>query len=122
MATTQNIDFLHSRADNSAVSGWIWSKSELIRDIVVILVTCKNEEDPLKNKDARVATTQNIDFSNTQGQITLQSEVRSGRNSNSSKILLTSLLLPRIKKTRIKMKALEWQQHKILIFHSVKGR
>ena len=69
-----------------------------MRDIVVILVTCKNEEDPLKNKDARVATTHNIDFSNTQGQITLQSEVGSGRNSNSSKILWTSLLLPRITK------------------------
>ena len=58
-----------------------------MRDIVVILVTCKNEEDPLKNKDARVATTQNMDFSNMQGQITLQSEVRSGRNSNSSEML-----------------------------------
>ena len=58
-----------------------------IRDIVVNLVTCKNEEDPLKNKDARVATTQNIDFSNTQGQITPQSEVGSGRDSNSSEIL-----------------------------------
>ena len=39
-------------------------------------------ENPLKNKDARGVTTQNIDFSNTQGQITLQSEVGSGRNSN----------------------------------------
>ena len=54
---------------------------------LAILNTCKNEEVPLKNKDARVATTQNIDFSNTQGQITLQSEVGSGRNSNSSEIL-----------------------------------
>ena len=58
-----------------------------MRDIVVILVTCKNKEDPLKNKDARVATTQNTDFSNTQGQITLQSEVGSGPNSNSFEIL-----------------------------------
>ena len=65
----------------------MWPKFELIRDIVVILVTCKNEEDPLKNKDARVATTQNIDFSNTQGQLTLQSEVGSGLNWNSSEIL-----------------------------------
>ena len=32
----------------------------------MILVTCKNEEDPLKNKDSRVATTQNMNFSNTQ--------------------------------------------------------
>ena len=53
----------------------------------------------------------NIDFSNTQGQITLQSEVKSGQNSNSSQILWTSLLLPRIKKILIKMKGLEWPQH-----------
>ena len=100
----------------------MWSKFELIRDVIVILVTCKNEEDPLKNKDARVTKTQNIDFSNTQGQITLQSEVGSGRNSNSSEILWMSLLFPKIKKIRIKMKALEWPQHLILIFHTVKGR
>ena len=79
VATIQNIDFFkHKRAANSAVRGQIWQKFELIQDIVVILVTCKNEEDPLKNKDARAATTQNIDFSNTQGQLTTQSEVRSG--------------------------------------------
>ena len=66
-------------AANSALRGQIWPKFELIRDIVVILVTCKNEEDPLKNIDARVATTQNIDFSNTQGQITPQSEIGSDR-------------------------------------------
>ena len=81
----------------------MWPKFELIRDIVVILVTCKNVEDPLKNKDARVATTQNIDFSNTQGQITSQLEVGSGRNSNSFEMLWMSLLLPRIKKIGIKL-------------------
>ena len=54
---------------------------------MVILVTTKNEEDPIKIEGARVATTQNIDFSNTQGQITPQSEVGSGRISNSSEIL-----------------------------------
>ena len=75
------------KAANSAVRGRIWPKFELMRAIVVILVTCKNEEVPLKNKDARVATTQNIDFSNTKGQLTPQSEVGSGRNSNSSEIL-----------------------------------
>ena len=69
MATIQNIDFSNTKA-NSTVRGQIWPKFELVRDIIVILVTCKNEEDPLKNKDARVATTQNIDFSNTQRQIT----------------------------------------------------
>ena len=37
---------------------------------MAILVTSKYEEDPIKIEGARVATTQNIDFSNTQGQIT----------------------------------------------------
>ena len=35
-----------------------------------ILVISKYEEDPIKIEGARVATTQNIDFSNTQRQIT----------------------------------------------------
>ena len=43
-----------------------------------ILVTSKYEEDPIKIEGDREATTQNIDFSNTQGQPTPQSEVRSG--------------------------------------------
>ena len=43
-----------------------------------VLVTSKNEEDLNKNEGARVATTLNIDFSQSQGQITLQSRVRSG--------------------------------------------
>ena len=78
---------------------------------MTILVTAKYEEDPIKIKSARVATTLNIDFSNTQGQITPRSEVGSGQNSNSSQMLRMFLLLPRIKKIRIKMKALEWPQH-----------
>ena len=69
---------------------------------MVVLVTCQNEEDPLKNKDAtcRLATTQNMDFSNTQGRITLQSEVGSSRNSNSYEMLWPSLLLPSMKNTQ----------------------
>ena len=43
-----------------------------------VLVTSKNKGDPNKNEGARVATTLNIDFSHRQGQITLQSRVRSG--------------------------------------------
>ena len=84
---------------------------ELIRDVMAIIVTSKYEEDPIEIEGARVATTQNIDFSNTQGQITPQSEVGSGRNSNSSEMLWMSLLILRIKRIRIKMKALEWPHH-----------
>ena len=79
MATTLNIDFSHkSRADNSAVKGRVWSKFQLIKDVIDVLVTSKNKEDPNKNEGTRVATTLNIDFSHSQGQITLQSRVESG--------------------------------------------
>ena len=88
---------------------------------MVILVSSKNEEDPIKIEGARVATIQNIDFSNTKGQLTPQSRVKSGSNSNSSKMLWLSLFLPRIKKIRSKLKALEWPQYKILIFETLKG-
>ena len=54
---------------------------------MVIRVSSKNEEDPIEIEGARVGTIQNTDFSNTKGQLTPQSEVRSGRNSNSSEIL-----------------------------------
>ena len=67
----------------------MWLKFELIQDVMVVLVSSKNEEDPIKIEDARVATIQNIDFSNTEGQlhVTPQSEVGSGSSSNSSEIL-----------------------------------
>ena len=40
--------------------GRIWLKFELIRDVMNVLVTSKNKEDPNKNEGARVATTLNI--------------------------------------------------------------
>ena len=36
-----------------------------------VLVTCKYEEDPIKNEGARVVTTLYSNFSDAQGQITL---------------------------------------------------
>ena len=44
---------------------------------MAILVTSKYEENPIKIEGARVAITQNNDFSNTQKQPTPQSEVGS---------------------------------------------
>ena len=41
------IFFSHLRADNSKVSGRIWQKFELIQAFMHVLVTCKNEEDPI---------------------------------------------------------------------------
>ena len=71
-----------------------------------VRVTSKNKEDPNKNEGARVATTLNIDFSHSQGQITLQSRVGVAttqnndfsNTSNSSEMLWLSLLLPSMKK------------------------
>ena len=60
---------VHSRAADSAVQGRIWLKFKRIQDVIVILVTFKNEEDPIRIEGARVATIQNIDFSNTKGVI-----------------------------------------------------
>ena len=37
--------------------GPIWPNFELVRDIMNVLVTCKYEEDPIKNEGARVDTT-----------------------------------------------------------------
>ena len=46
-----------SRAANSAVLGPIWPNFELVRDVMYFLLTCKYEEDPIKNEGARVFTT-----------------------------------------------------------------
>ena len=46
-----------SRAANSAVPCWIWPKFELICNLMLVLVTGKNEEDPMNNEGARVFTT-----------------------------------------------------------------
>ena len=54
---------------------------------MVVLVTCKNEEDPIKNEGARVVTTLFIDFSDAQGQLTPKSVMESCQNLNSSKLL-----------------------------------
>ena len=46
---------------------------------MVVLVTCNNEEGPIKNVGARVFTTLYINFSDAQGQITLELVVVSGK-------------------------------------------
>ena len=43
---------------------------ELSPDFIVVLVTCKNEDDSLKNEGARVFTKLYIDFSDAKGQLT----------------------------------------------------
>ena len=65
MLTSLLFDFFfrRSRAANSEVSGGILPKFKLIQAFIVVLVTCKNEEDPIKNEGARVLTSLLFDFS-----------------------------------------------------------
>ena len=63
---------------------------------MVFLVTCKNEEDLIKNEGAGVLTTLYINFSDAQGQITPELVVVSGRNLNSSKLSCMSSLPARM--------------------------
>ena len=76
-----------------------------------ILVSCKNEEDPMKNEGARVVTTLFINFSDAQKELTPKSVMESCLNSNSSELLWLILLSARLKKIHPKMKELEWSQH-----------
>ena len=45
-----------SRAANSAILVPNWPNCDLVRDIMVVLVTCKNEEDQIENEGPRVLT------------------------------------------------------------------
>ena len=75
-----------------------------------VFVTCKYEEDPIKNRGARVFRTLSVNFSDAQGQITLESVVVSGRNWNSSKLPCMSSLPARMRMIELKMKELECSQ------------
>ena len=91
-----------------------------------VLVTCKYEEDPIKNKGARVDTTLYSNFSDAQGQITLVLVLVSCRNLNSSKLLCMSSLPARMRMIDSKMKELECSQDFPIIsiwgfFQTLKG-
>ena len=77
---------------------------------MAVLVTCKNEEDPIENQGACVFTTLYINFSDAQGQITLELVVVSGRNLNSSKLSCMSSLPARMRMIDLKIKELECSQ------------
>ena len=88
----------------------ICSHFELFRDVMDVLITCKYKEDPIKNRGARVFTTLYVNFSDAQGQITLESVVVSGRNLNSSKLSCMSSLPARMRMIESKMKELDCSQ------------
>ena len=77
---------------------------------MVVLPTYKNEENPIKNRGARVFTTLYINFSDAQGQITLELVAVSCRNFNSSKLSCMSSLPAQMRMIDSKIKELECSQ------------
>ena len=75
-----------------------------------VLITCKYEEDPIKNEAATVVTTLYSNFSDAKGQITLVLVSVSGRNSNSSKLSCMFSLPVRMRLIKSKTKELECSQ------------
>ena len=75
-------------AANSAVHGPIRLNFKFRPNFMVVLLTCKNEEEPIKMKGLECSQHFSLyksmgSFSDAQGQLTPQSLVRSGRISNS---------------------------------------
>ena len=80
MSTTLCIDFSDAQGElNTVVSGWISLKSKPIQVYMHVLISCKNEADPIKCEGTRVFTTflpcksMGIFFSDAPGQLTPQS-------------------------------------------------
>ena len=93
---------------------------------MVVLVTCKNEEDPFKNEGTRVFTKDlplevYVDFSRNSRAVKLHSpRLVLLKIQNSFKLLWWSWLPIRLKKIQSKMKPLEWSQHYPSIFKVLK--
>ena len=61
-------------------------KFELIQDFIAVLVTCKNEKDPIKIQSTRELTRLWLDFIDAQGHLTPKSVVEFRQNSNLCKL------------------------------------
>ena len=48
---------LDSQGQLTIVAGQVWPKIKLITAFIVVLDTCKNDEDPSRNESIRVLTT-----------------------------------------------------------------
>ena len=109
-------NFRHSRANNTKMSGLIQPIIKFSWDLMPFLVTSNFDDDLIKNEWASMETP----FSHyksmgnylvAQAQLTPQSEVRSGQNSKSSKILCMSSLPASIKRIRSKATEKRWRHH-----------
>ena len=68
------------------VSGGIWPKNEHNKAFMAALVTCKDEEDPIKNEGTIVLgispVISQLEFLDAQWKLTLQSMVEKGQHLN----------------------------------------
>ena len=60
MFTTLYSNFSDAQGQITGVGGGIWPKFELIQAFMHVLVTCKNEDDQIKNEGASVHKTSPI--------------------------------------------------------------
>ena len=126
MFTALYIDFLDAQGQVTVVSGRIWLKFELIQAYMHVLVSCKNEEDPIKNEGARVFTTFLILL--VYGEFFRRSRAANSAvhgpimlNLYSFQTLWLSSLPAKMKKIQSNMKELECSQHYTWIFQTPKG-
>ena len=80
---------------------------------MAVLVTCKYDEDPIKNEVAILRTRSNMGFFGTKWQVLPKRISRSGPNSNFAEILCLSWLLASLMKIQSKLKALSIAQGQI---------
>ena len=98
------------------MSSLIQPKIELDRAFMPVLVTSNFDDDSIKNEQTSMETPFSHyksmwNFLNAQGQLTPKSVIRSGQNSNSSKILCMSSLPANIKRIGLKATEKSWRHH-----------
>ena len=89
--------FRRSRAANSVVCVQIWPNFKLIEALMYVIITCKNEKDPIKNNQKKVATPF---FKLYHYLLPWKPVVGCGRILNSSKLLCMSSLPASMKRIR----------------------
>ena len=95
---------------------------KLIQDFIAVLITCKFEENSIKNEVAIDRTRSTMGFFCSQGQLTLKWTVWSHGNSNPFENLWLPQLPLSLMKIRSKLKALSIRQGEIWAFLPLKGK
>ena len=88
-------------------SDWIWPNFNLIQALVYVIITCKYEKDQIKKSkncgDILFSNYKSMGlFSDVQWQLSPQSVVRAGKNSNSSELSCMSSLPASMKRIGLK--------------------